>query len=507
MRIEQSDKSKDLVNVLILLSLALCIGIYLIATTAIISKDGITYIKYAKKLNSGFVKTIKDDSQPPGYPSLILAAHKVTDLIHKNTSILSWIYCAQTIALTFRLLAITVLYFIAKHLFDDRTSFWSILILILLPLPARYGSDTLSDWPHLLFFVSGLFLLFKAGVNKRWWIFGFTGLVPGAGYLVRPECAMLVIIGGLWLGLQLVWPQRVMSKGHVLSVLVSLIIGFLAIAGPYMMLKGAIFPKKNVGRFSQSSKQLDADKHISLTAPETTLASQYTPLNFIKAFNKLFGNIGETLMWFFVPALFIGTYKKLKAQKWYEPEKFCIIALVMLYTSLMTWLYCNYGYMSKRHTLPLLIIPILYIPAGLQELAIWLQEKFPGKVKTSVTTNRDQRFWFMVLFLIGISICIVKLLGSYSTEKHGYRAAAEWLKANTDNAAIVAVPDTRISFYAQRKGILYKNGEIPANAAYIVRISKDLNKDKALTKAFGKVKYEYVSKSKRQANVIIYARM
>ena len=173
----------------------------------------------------------------------------------------------------------------------------------------------------------------------------------------------------------------------------------------------------------------------------------------------------------------------------------------------MTWLYCKYGYMSKRHTLPLLIVPILYIPVGLYELAIWLQEKLPGKTKTSVTATRDQRFWFLVLFLIGASICTVKLLGSYSTEKHGYRAAAEWLKANTDNAAIVAVPDTRISFYAQRKGILYKNGEIPANAAYIVRISKDLNKDKALTKAFGKVKYEYVSKSKRQANVIIYARM
>jgi hypothetical protein len=504
MRIEQSDKSRDLVNVSVLLSLALFVGIYLITTTAIISKDGTIFITYAKQLDSAFVRTLKNEYQHPGYPSLIVAAHKVTDLWHKNTSILSWIYCAQSIALIFRLLAITVLYFIAKHLFEAKTGFWAILILILLPLPAKYGSDALSDWPNLFFFVAGLLLLFKVRVNNKWWIFGFTGLMAGAGYLIRPECAMLVILSGLWLGLQLLWPQRSMSKGHVLSALVSLIIGFLVITGPYMMLKGAIFPKKNVGRFSQSSKQPDVHTKTNLTVSEAALASQYTPLNITRAFNKLVQNTGETLMWFFVPAMFIGMYKKLKAKKWHEPEKFFIFAIIAIYISLMTWLYCKYGYMSKRHTLPLLIIPILYIPAGLHELAIWLQEKLPSKAKTSAAATRDQQFWFLVLFLIGASICTVKLLGSYSTEKHGYRAAAEWLKANTDNTAIVAVPDIRISFYAQRKGILYVNEEIPANAAYIVRISEDHKDETALTKAFGKVEYEYVSKSKKQPNIIIY---
>lgn len=507
MRIEQSDKNRDLTNVSILLAVALFVGIYLIVTTDIISKDGTTFITYAKQLDSAFVQTIKNEYQHPGYPCLILAAHKVTDSLYKNTSILSWIYCAQSITLIFRLLSIGILYFIARQLSVAEMSFWAILILIFLPLPARYGSDTLSDWPHLFFFVAGLFLLFKAEINKKWWIFGFTGLVTGAGYLVRPECAMLVMLGGLWLGFQLLWSQRSMSKGHVLSALVSLIVGFLVITGPYMMLKGALFPKKNVGQFSQSSKQPDAHTQTDLTVSETALASQYTPSNIMSAFNKLVENIGETLMWFFVPALLIGMYKKLKAQKWHEPEKFSIITLAALYISLMMWLYCKHGYMSKRHTLPLLIILILYIPAGLKEIANWLQERFSRKIETSANTNRDERFWFLVLFLIGISICSVKLFRSYSTEKHGYRAAAEWLKANTDSAAIVAIPDMRISFYAQRTGVLYENGEIPANAVYIVRISKDHKDEAALTKAFGKVEYEYVSKSKREANVIIYRNM
>lgn len=504
MHIEQPDNSRDLTNVSILLAIALCVGIYLIVTTAIISKDGTTFITYAKQLDSAFIQTIKNEDQHPGYPLLILAAHKATGFLYKNTSILSWVYCAQSITLIFRLLAIGIMYFIARQLSVARTGFWAILIFILLPLPAKYGSDALSDWPHLFFFVAGLFLLFKAALSKKWWIFGFTGLVAGAGYLIRPECAIVVMLGGLWLGFQFLWPKHSMNISRIAPALVLLIVGFLSFAGPYMTLKGAIFPKKQVGGFAQSSKLSDVHIQTGLTVSENTLASQYTPSNITRAFNKLFNNIGETLMWFFVPALLIGMYKQLKTQKWYEPEKFFITAIVALYISLMTWLFCKHGYMSKRHTLPLLILPVLYIPAGLEELAIWLQEKLHGKDKTSATTNRDQRFWYLVLFLIGISICTVKLLGSYSTEKRGYRAAAEWLKSNTDSAAIIAIPDIRISFYAQRSGVIFENGDIPADAKYIVQISENNKDDGVLTEAFGKVEYEYISKSKKGINVIIY---
>ena len=503
MHIEQSDKSRDLINLSILLAVALCIGIYLILTTAVISRDGTTFITYAKQLDSAFVQTIKNEAQHPGYPGLILVSHKATDFRYKNTSILSWIYCAQSIALIFRLLAITVLYFIGKHLFEARTSFWAILILIFLPNPAEYGSDALSDWPHLFFFAAGLYLLFKAGASRKWWLFGFAGLAAGAGYLIRPECAIVVMLGCLWLGFQFLWPERSIGKSRAVCALALLIAGFLAIAGPYMMLKGALFPKKNVGQFSQSSKQPDVDKQADFTLPQTTLASQFTPSNITRAFGKLFNNTGETLMWFFVPALFIGIYKKLKAQKWYEPEKFFIIAIAALYIPLMIWLHCKHGYMSDRHTLPLLIIPILYIPAGLQELSTWFQKRFSRKAD-SAAANRDERFWFLVLIIIGVFICIPKLFRPLGSDKQGYRAAAQWLKANTDSDAVVAVPEIRISFYAQRPGVVYENGNIPANAGYTVVIPENKKDDTVLTEPPGKVEYEYVSKSKRGVNVVIY---
>jgi hypothetical protein len=142
-------------------------------------------------------------------------------------------------------------------------------------------------------------------------------------------------------------------------------------------------------------------------------------LNIAKAFGKLAGNIGETLMWFFVPALLIGMHTWFKTRKWHEPEKFFIIVIIALNIPIMIWLYCKYGYISDRHMLPLLIIPILYVPIGLQELAIWFQERFSKKVEPFAVKGRNEQFWFLVLFLIGVSICAPKLLSPISIEKQG----------------------------------------------------------------------------------------
>jgi len=502
--VEQSSKNKNFIHVSIPLAIALCIGLYLIVTTAIIAKDSVTFIEYAKQFETSPLKTMMNEFQHPGYPWLILAAHRVMGFLHENTSILSWIYCAQSVALIFRLLAITILYFIGKHLLDARLSFWAILILVFLPAPTEYGSDALSDWPHLFFLSAGLLLLLKGAMNERWWLFGFAGIAAGAGYLVRPECAQLVVLGSLWLGLQLLWPKRAMSKGKALFAFALLLVGFLAIAGPYMKLKGAVFPKKNVGQFVQSSQQQEVHAENNQIVPEAIYTSQFTPSNITKAFGKLVGNIGETLMWFFVPALLIGMHKWFKTRKWHEPEKFFIIALIILNVPVMIWLYCKHGYMSDRHTLPLLIIPILYVPVGLQELAIWCQKRFTKKIEPSVVTNRNERFWFLVLLVIGVSICVPKLLRPIRIEKQAYRVAAEWLKANTDSAAIIAVPDKRISFYAVRTGLVYEDKNIPANVTYIVRILKNKKSEEALMESPGKVEYEYIDKTKGGANVVIY---
>jgi hypothetical protein len=66
------------------------------------------------------------------------------------------------------------------------------------------------------------------------------------------------------------------------------------------------------------------------------------------------------------------------------------------------------------------------------------------------------------------------------------------------------VPDKRISFYAERKEVVYENENIPINSKYVVVISKRTNDSSSPTKSPGKQVYEFVKKTKRGVNVAIY---
>lgn len=88
-------------------------------------------------------------------------------------------------------------------------------------------------------------------------------------------------------------------------------------------------------------------------------------------------------------------------------------------------------------------------------------------------------------------------------EKQAYRIAAKWLETNTSSADIIAVPDIRITFYAQRKGVVYENENTLSNAI-VVKILKS-PKDKAvLAELSDKVLYEYIDKKEKGIDMVIY---
>ncbi len=164
--VNQLVRKQDLVHIAILLVIALGIGVYLLATTILIAKDGVYYIERAQKLSSDPVGIIK--GHPPGYPFLIFIAHKLVTLFSDNSSVFTWIYTAQSITLLCRLFAIIPLYFIGKLLVGSRRSFWGLLILIMLPFPAEFGSDVIREWPHILFLSTGLLFLIWGSRFGKW---------------------------------------------------------------------------------------------------------------------------------------------------------------------------------------------------------------------------------------------------------------------------------------------------------------------------------------------------
>jgi hypothetical protein len=496
---EQFSRKQAIIHILILLGAAFCVGIYLVSTMTLISKDGANFIKYAKGLEASPIETMKRNYQHPGYPFLIAAAHKTADMIGGDSRVLSWIYSAQATALIFRLLAMVILYFLGEKIAGQRFSFWAVLILIFLPNAAKYGSDALSDWPHIFFLSAGFLLLICGAASRKWWVFGFSGAVSGIGYLIRPECAQVVVLGTLWLGMQAFCPKRIISRGKAVLAFVLLAAGFFATAGPYMQLKGKVFPKKQLVEFTANRPSPEIYKQEAVIYSNDIYSAGFSPLDIGTAFGKMVQRIGELLMWFFMPALFIGTYKHFRRRDWREPERFFVIALIVLNVLIMTLLYYKFGYMSRRHTLPLVVFTIFYIPLGLDILALWLNEKLsPNKADTD--------FWFLVLVIIGISICGLKLLRMerMNYRNTAYRDTARWLAKNTNEEDIIAVPDSRIGLYSGRRSIQYEGKAIPQKARYVVKVLED-EKDMPSGEENLSVKETFsIEKRGRKSKVIIY---
>ena len=494
-------KKQDLIHLAILLLIALGIGVYLIATTVVITKDGVWYIQEARKFSSDPQDVIRG-FLPFGYPFLIFAAHKLVTSLSGGSSLSTWIYSAQSITLLCRLLALIPLYFIGKLLVGSKRSFQAIFILIILPYPAEFVSDVLREWPHILFLASGFLFLFWAVKQDNCLMFGATGLAAGLGHTIRPECAQLLIYGALWIFIRLFSPKPSMSRPKLLCALSVLLIGFAIPAAPYMTARGQFLPEKLKVLISS------ADHHESekIQEPETnsgndTFTASGAPGKIVKAIGELAGAMNENLMYFFVPPLLIGIYFRFrKRSPATEIERFFVPAFAALNVVMLIALYYSWGYISRRHCLPLVVFTIFYVPIGLEVSANWLANRFS---KSPPASDRDCRRWFFILLITGTAICMPKLLRLSSSDKQGYRTAATWLKENTAQEDLIAVPDSRISFYAERKGLIY-DASPAAGAEYVVIIVKNENEKPDFA---GVAKEEYsvwVDKHKKNKKLIIY---
>ena len=162
--------------------------------------------------------------------------------------------------------------------------------------------------------------------------------------------------------------------------------------------------------------------------------------------------------------------------------------VITLYIAMLVILHMERGYISRRHCVPLVIFMVFYIPSGIESMAQW----WCGKTKKN--SSSDIRRMTLILLVTGMGICLPKLLSNKSS-KAGYAAAAVWINANTAKNAVIAVPDLRITFYAERKGILIKSPKDHLRADYYVELVEGNGRE-------GEVSYWVDQRKKKK--VVIY---
>ena len=501
--VRQLDRKQDFVHIAILLTIAFGIGVYLILTTILIAKDGVCYIHYAQALSSNPLETIRDCSDyapleyTPGYPFLILITHRVANLFGSSCSVSSWIYSAQSATLFCRMLALVPLYLIGKLIVGSKQSFWAILILIMLPAPAEIGSDALRDWPHILFLATGFLFLIWAVKYEKWWMFGLVGIITGLGYTIRPMCVQLLVYGVLWLIVNIFkWEHKCsFSRTKLVGGLAFLLIGFAVVATPYMKIRGEILPTRLQQIMESFSYGHDSDEISKQN--DNTYQARFMPTVIVESLWKLVEKINANLMYFFAPFLFIGIYYLFRKDICEQPLKFFIIAFILLNISIVVLRYACVGLtLSIRYVLPLTAFTIFFVPIGLQVIGKLIDKLFRKKDML----EDKSRQWFFILLIIGFTICLPKLFRPIRIEKKGYQTAIEWLKKNTPENSLIAAPDPRICFYAERKLFLVPGRLMSPDVDFTVKIHKKDNPPMISSD----YPIEHIFKVDKQKAVVIY---
>jgi len=495
--VERLVRKHHLVHLAILLIIILGIGVYLIATTVLIAKDGTLYIECARQIADNPVEAVRNMPPCPGYPFLIHLMHKVVGLLYDAESLQGWIISAQAVSLLSKVIASIALYFVGSYFVGPRISFWGVLILSILPDSAEFGSDALTEWPHLMFLATGFLLLLLGTQYRKNWMFGYAGIFAGLGYLVRSEGCQLVLYGSVWLLFNLIRPQGKMKRTKAAGALVLLLAGFAIIAVPYIRIKGYVFPDQGIWKLpallSMSNGNIDSVLNTNMCLAGLSISK-------IIGNETLITDVCETLMYYFIPGLLIGCYYYFRKQSKTLEQTFFSAAFIIFNVVMLSWQ--SSAFLSRRHVLGLVAFTVFYIPVGLHVIAGWLSRRAS---KSDLAIEENIQRWFFILMVVGFGICTAKLIRTTPLrwEKQGYRDAAEWLSKKTAPTDIVAVPDKRIAFYAERKGLEYDE-KIPEQADYVVRIVGSEDEKPGIGKDIKEEYSTWINNHKKSGTLVIY---
>jgi hypothetical protein len=483
----------------VLTAVTLLTGIYCISTAVLIALDGVFYIEVAKQITDNVEYVIRGTGQAPGYPFLIYMMHHAASLFYSAGSLEGWIISAQVVSLLSKLIAVIAIYFIGSYFAGARWSFWGTLVLVILPDSIEYGSDVLTDWPSLMFMSIGFLLLLLAVEFRKRWIFAYAGAAAGFGYMVRPECAQVVLYGVIWLMLNLVRPQGKMKRTNTAGALVLLLAGFAVITVPYMRSTGYVFPEQRLWKLPAVLGQSNDTSGVIL---DGKMAQAGLSLGVLIGNETLATNLCETLVYYFVPGLLTGCYFYFRKQLKTPEQTFFAASFIIVNITLSLWQSSCFGFLSRRHTFILIAFTVFYIPMGLHLIAVWLTKNM---FLRSPFPEKTIQHCFFVLMAAGIGISVIKTgPAPLRGDKQGYRDTAAWLKSNTDTTAIVAVMDKRIAFYAQRQGVEYREGKIPEQAGYVVKLTRSGNENPELNIICKEEYSVWVDKKKAKSKLVTY---
>lgn len=438
---------------------------YVVGRSPIIAKDGMGFIQFAKSLAVDPAAAMRTYDQHPGYPAMLLACERVYQRLTAADDFQSFIAGSRLASCICGLGTILFLWLFARRLYDERIANVTVLLAAVWPLFRLNASDSLSDTPHLMFYLAGAWLACEGLSRRRSGWFAAAGAASGLAFWVRPEglviaaAAALAVFGQLC-GAIFFRRRQTAAIPHAafaLSALLALVATTSLVVAPYVVLAGKITSKKlpfvNLPPSAHAVAIAASEPTpgvLSEPAPGGQLPDEFSrpsKLLGVVALGlvELFRELAQGFYYLALIPLAVGTFLPGRPQP-ARPVALLHVLLMNGHAALLMLLYLTAGYISHRHIIPLVALMLPTTAAGALMMADYASRWLPAIVPPRRTVLAAVGVFYLGL----VPKCLVPLQAAYAPV---YEAAL-WVKSQARPGDSVLSTSGYVRFYTDLPGIL-----------------------------------------------------
>jgi 4-amino-4-deoxy-L-arabinose transferase-like glycosyltransferase len=364
---------------------------------------------------------------------MILATRWILGPLINDKGVFSWIWGARVVSGIFGAASVVVIWLLAKCAFDNRVAGVSAILFAALPLFRQNAADTLSDAPHLFFYLLSAWMGAEGFLRRNYLWFSGAGLASGLAYWIRPEGLSVAIVLAMLL---LFWrdPRVRMQRKTLLLSLCGLTFGAIVIAAPYMILSGKFTSKKDP---------------LKLVAGGTEQKQDLLLLSLVKGASPIFREVVHGFCYVLLFPLCLGLFARGR-RRGNHATSFLFGMLLIFHILILLGLYALSHYIADRHVFPIVAFALPWISSGTIYFANELRSLIPVHYRYAQLNYSD---WVLglVLFLL-LAGMVPRSLRPLNRDHLSVMEAAQWVGAHAGPGDAVLSNSPYVPFYADLPG-------------------------------------------------------
>jgi hypothetical protein len=384
---------------------------------------------------------------PPGYPAAIIAVSWAVRPCMGGVTTESMALSAQLVSAVSAVLLIIPLFLLTRRLFDRNVALAAVAMFEVLPVYVDVSSDGISDSFWLLTAAWAIWFAVRAVEQERIrpaFLYGlFGGAFCGLGYWIRPDAAIVALAGGLTCACLVLRRLRTDTWKTPFAVGLGLIIGTVAVMGPYCVMIGGLTNKKTGQGVVETLKGHDPDPSFH-QRPESRIPGVNLPLAewwdpqwdggkskslwAVRAVASEYSKAAHYVIPWFALIGLLALRRRIT-----EPGIAVLLMTAFVHLSVLWILAAKMNYVSQRHTLLTVMISCIFAASSFPVIgswmirtwkSTWMQRRTPWEIGTALT-------------LLILAIALPRDFRSLHHERAGFKAAGRFLKNQPSDVKIV----------------------------------------------------------------------